>query len=924
MSANLVLRWPLASIADSRVIDTTDNHLNGRAERDPQSTPDEKFGSCVVFDGRDDAFVLEDSLPIRLRTYTVELWINPNQPSTLVGLIGKPGRNYCMFLHPDGYVRHRFATPTNPDDGFDTARGSIRWQAWQHVAITNDGHTARTYIDGELAGEYSFTGDLVVSQKPLIVGRDLEGGNQNYYGGRMAHVRLYDAPLSALEIQRDMAEDEAALAAFVRTYPIDFNLYNQDQHHVLYIDDDPAGQVMNLELINTSRQELVLPDIGQEVSAQNYHFALGFRPQTIAQSPQPSLATEDGSWVFSRTPDNTSFYLLHKGELRLPAGQSTHLGLRGMNADGRAGTRGTRVELLYQHLKYSGEEAELRGSRLQYLDVVNHRGLREIPLHVGFVGGNTVLSDGSTPSTLQIRIANTSGDSKVRLNAGDTTTPASCFVVSFDVQKAEEPRKWALIDAGNAASAELQVVNEVDDSKKVDGSKSLDWDASDKNNLGQSIKWTIKPQKNVELGPNGSLLLKLDFIALRSLGHANIYVNYQNIPGYQDGLLVAGVEKSPLLFYQASPDAVANVGIGVQEPAAKLQIIHPPENPSGDALVIGPTDGTNVRLGYHQAYGWVQSDGDKPLALNPKGNNVGIGVNEPQRHLQVGGDVGGIGLEHSDKSPNAGYVRFGDYTGWKLHFGRSREAPGNKPLNTGTMGVLMTLQDDGNLGIGTTTPHAKLQVSGGAIMPAVGNSREAGIQFPLDPGGDVGDEAFIRYFVESNETTKLLIGCQNDADDRISFWQFGAERLTIYNGNVGIGTDSPITKLEVKGDNFQIAITNPQKRSWGFVNWTDDKLYFQYREDNVFKSNAMVLDQNGTLGLAAIRIGGTTIGEPELQILKKLAAGGLECDLYNVGQSEYLYPADNTFDSDRRVVWTWAHKDQRVPTKGRWRLTWPA
>ena len=30
---------------------------------------------------------------------------------------------------------------------------SIRWKVWQHVAITNDGHTARTYIDGNLVAE---------------------------------------------------------------------------------------------------------------------------------------------------------------------------------------------------------------------------------------------------------------------------------------------------------------------------------------------------------------------------------------------------------------------------------------------------------------------------------------------------------------------------------------------------------------------------------------------------------------------------------------------------------------------------------------------------------------------------------------------------------------------------------------------------
>lgn len=195
----------------------------------------------------------------------------------------------------------------------------------------------------------------------------------------------------------------------------------------------------------------------------------------------------------------------------------------------------------------------------------------------------------------------------------------------------------------------------------------------------------------------------------------------------------------------------------------------------------------------------VNKSGDGITGPLTIGGNLGIKNTNPQRPLQIGTDVSGVGLAPADASPNAGYVRWGDNTGWKLHFGRSREGS-NGALNVGTTGVLMTLQDNGNVGIGTVSPGARLQVSGGAIMPAVGNSAAAGIQFPSDPGGGGGDQAFIRYFVESGETTKLLIGNQNDADDRVSFYQFGGERLTIYNGNVGIGTASPGARLEVNGD----------------------------------------------------------------------------------------------------------------------------
>jgi hypothetical protein len=115
------------------------------------------------------------------------------------------------------------------------------------------------------------------------------------------------------------------------------------------------------------------------------------------------------------------------------------------------------------------------------------------------------------------------------------------------------------------------------------------------------------------------------------------------------------------------------------------------------------------------------------------------------------------------------------------------------------LGDVLTIDPTGNVGIGVPDAAARLHVGGGAIMPAVGNTAAAGIQFPPNPGGGAGDEAFIRYFVEGGETTKLLIGNQNDADDRISFYQANAERMTIYNGMVGVGTITPENQLSVVG-----------------------------------------------------------------------------------------------------------------------------
>ena len=54
----------------------------------------------------------------------------------------------------------------------------------------------------------------------------------------------------------------------------------------------------------------------------------------------------------------------------------------------------------------------------------------------------------------------------------------------------------------------------------------------------------------------------------------------------------------------------------------------------------------------------------------------------------------------------------------------------------------------------------------GVLTPSVGTGSK-GIVWPSDPGGGSGDAAFIQYYVESGENTRLHIGIRNDADDDI-------------------------------------------------------------------------------------------------------------------------------------------------------------
>jgi Collagen triple helix repeat (20 copies) len=82
-------------------------------------------------------------------------------------------------------------------------------------------------------------------------------------------------------------------------------------------------------------------------------------------------------------------------------------------------------------------------------------------------------------------------------------------------------------------------------------------------------------------------------------------------------------------------DDAGHIGLGTAQPQGALHILTPGAPPQGltpeqNGLLLGSVNTTG--------YKWVQSYGG-PLILNPKANNVGIGVEDPQAPLDVGGTI---------------------------------------------------------------------------------------------------------------------------------------------------------------------------------------------------------------------------------------------------------------------------------------------
>jgi Concanavalin A-like lectin/glucanases superfamily len=723
----------------------------------PQIVPDTTLGSCLSLNGSNQYINLPaGSIPTG-KEITVSFWAYGGDAlpknSAIIEATDANGLTTLSIRLPwsDSTVYFGCGNDGTSTDSITQAAQPTDFKgAWTYWAFTKSATNGTMYIYRNGFLWQSGTGKTkpLPASTMVRLGATVVGGNY-YYPGQIAQVRIYNQALTVDAIMHDMEADQTALSSFRKSYPIDFRLYNDDQQDVIAITDDPAGQNLHLEISNASAQVInLLAPSNATASSSNYHFALKFRPgvlssasqqtqlpfavfainssqtqTTLTQAFQAFMASSQATsqpvsdavrasaintasvlqgalqqlgWSpgFHQDADGsvTVYFLSTKTDALQPGEKRTVI-FPNLSASGTGGARGTRVELLYQQLTFGSDLTPVQGRRQIHLSVVNERGQKAIPLHVGFVGFNTILNDGITSNSLTLRITNVLENGVIALNTNSSAP--SMFIFSFDVDK-----DWALGTTGQVSAIGI-TPNDLQN-----------WIKPSVENQGESPQWTVTPKSSkTTLAAGEALQLTIDTIVSSSpSGQTNLYVRYENIPGYWDGQFVVPIEKTPLLA---------------------------------------------------------------------RGSNVGIGTNNPDRPLSIIGSGGGSEL-----------ISFKDATGaTKWHINQNLQNVPSPGLNIVETGVF-----DG------------------------------------------------RLFIQKG-------------------------------GNVGISTTQPKARLEVNGSDYQLAVTNQQNHSWGLVNWTDDNLYFQYREAGVFKNNALRLDKNGNLTIdgtasisGAVSIGGTlSIGPHSLE-----------------------------------------------------------
>jgi hypothetical protein len=395
---------------------------------------------------------------------------------------------------------------------------------------------------------------------------------------------------------------------------------------------------------------------------------------------------------------------------------------------------------------------------------------------------------------------------------------------------------------------------------------------------------------------------------------------YGYISADSTGMGISSTQAIPLTFGTNTTEkmritSAGNVGIGTTSPSEKLTLFNGKLALTTDDVTIGGkiygyndtsvnlfSGGLKFETRFFNGSSYVYRD---VMTINSSGN-VGIGTTSPAYPLQVNGLISSNRTSNTD-----GGLVFGTPANGNYFYGADS---GNYIATYTSNAERVRVTSAGNVGIGTTTPTALLQVLGATTLAANTRYLKTHIGGAQSWGANSFEELGLGYsgirsiYSGSGENWDLAFSTGTSTTFNLGTQP---ERMRITSGgNVGIGTTSPAYQLQLSTD----SAAKPSTNTWTIA--SDSRVKenitpYTKGLSAIMAINPVNYDYNGKAGFSVIKNNIGVIAQDVLEILPesvstyqaKLNEDDLEdTELYNFNSHALTYVLINAIKEQQAQI----------------------